>query len=483
MSPTATDRAVPASTHRAVTFEKMFRPVVAAVLVSVFLVDLYAALEWRSLFADGVNFFLNVLENNGFFFIEPARRTVHVLQELPTVAALRMGVSSVGTLAFVYGFTLQMLPLALIAACYPLLPRHDKPLFIFPLANFLLGSMPAAYVPIVGGPVAAGYFWLLLFLVLFGRRRGVVATCIILAVGAAALHETMVLLMPILAVAAMLRSRSETSTAPRKLFVALAVWFAAITIVPAWFIINPTVPEQRHDVLMTAFELFGIGGPNGINVPAVMAVAAVAAMILIVCWPGRRGQIGWLTVLLVGAFCAILDILTLNDGEGSRLFLPVLQFAARNLAVMDAAPLAVLFLWVHRRPALREQWMQPPVAALVLVLALGQIGWQALGVVYWDRFVATFETILTANVGFVPWRQALASMTPRQRRGTDRLSWGWTNGQVSIVLAPEGRVSTIIGVSDEDHWQPFDPIRPDQLPVAPQFNYARYLRALGTTAR
>ena len=433
--------------------------------------------------SDGINFFINVLENSGFFFIEPARRTVHVLQELPTVLALRLGVSSLGALAFIYGLTLQMLPLGLTAACYPLLPDGDKPLFIFPLAHYLLGSMPAAFAPIVGGPVTAGYFWLLLFFILFRRRRAAMAATVILALAAASLHETTVVLLPILGIAAAMRSRQETSAATRKLFVALAVWFAAITIVPAWFIINPTVPAQRDDVLMSAYQLFGIGDFHDYNVPAVMAVAAVGAMLFIACLPRRWDRLGWLAVLLFTAFCITLDILTITDGESSRLFLPVLQFVARNLAVIDSAPLAVLLLLVWRYPALRALWMRPPAAALVLVLALGQIGWQAIGIVYWDRFVGEFETILTSNSGFVPWRQAVAGMTKQQRRQMERLSWGWTNAQLSIVLAPEGRVSTIIGVGDDSHWQPFDPTRPDQLPAAPQFNYARYLQALGTTAR
>jgi hypothetical protein len=466
----------------AAVFKRVFPPISAAVVGALFLLNLYAAIEWRSLYADGVNFFLNVLEENGFFFIEPARRTVHLLQELPTIVALRAGVSSLGILAFIYGLTLQMLPLALTAACYPLLPDGDKPLFIFPLAHHLLGSMPAAYVPIVGGPVAASYFWLLLFLILFGRRRSAIAATVVLALAALSLHETMVVLMPILGVAAVKRSRSEASPAPRKLFMVLAVWFAVITIVPAWFIINPTVPEQRDNVLMTAFLLFGVGNLHNINVPAVMAVAAVMAL-GIVCWPGRTGYLDWLAVLLFAAFCLILDVLTLAWGESSRLFVPFLQFTARNLAVTASVPLAVCLLLTGQRPWLQASWMRPPVAALVLLLALGQIGWQAIGIVYWDRFVTDMEAVLASHSGFVPWRQALADVMPRQAQEMRRLSWDWTNAQLSVVLAPGGRVSTIIGVIDDRPRQQFDPTRPDQLPAAPQFNYARYLQALGATAR
>ena len=482
MSSTVTARPTAQPASQMAAFEKMFPPLSAAVLAALFFVNLYAAVEWRSLYADGVHFFVNILENNGFFFIEPARRTVHVLQELPIVAAMRLGVSSLSALAFIYGLTLQMLPLAVTAFCYTLLPRGDKSLFIFPLAHYLLGSMPAAYVPIVGGPVAASYFWLLLLLIMFAGRRRAIAATLALALPALLLHETTVLLMPILSVAAGLRARSETSRAVRGVFVALAAWFAVIAIAQTGFIINPTVPEQRQDVLMTAFLLFGVGSLNQINVPTVMAVAAIVAL-AIACWPGPLRRLGWHTVLLFGVFCLILDILTIGLGVHTRLFLPVLQFTARNLAVMVSAPLAIALLLCQRRPGLRALWMQPPVAALVLFLALGQVGWQAIGVLYWDRFATDIKSIMASHSGFVPWRQALADATPQQAQEMWRLTWAWTNGLVSIVLAPEGRVSTIVGVVDGIHWQPFDPTQPDQLPAAPQFDYARYLQALKASAK
>lgn len=467
---------------RMAEFERVFPPLSAVVLGALFLVNLYAAVEWRSLYADGVNFFVRVLIENGFSFLEPARRTVHVLQELPLVVAMRVGVSSLSGLAFIYGLTLQMLPLALTAVCYLVLPRGDKPLFIFPLAHYLLGSMPAAYVPIVGGPVAAGYFWMLLLLILFGRRRGAIMATAALALPALLLHETTVLLMPILGVAAVLRARSETSRPTRAVFVALAAWFAVITIVQAGFIINPAAPEQRQDVLMTAYFLFGVGNIHGINVPAVMAVAATVAL-AIACWPSPLRHLGWPAVLLFGAFCLILDILTIGLGESTRLFLPVLQFTARNLAVIVSAPLSVCLLLTQRRPALRALWMQPPVAALVLFLALGQIGWQSIGTLYWGRFVSDFESVLASHGGFVPWKQAVADVSRQQAHEMWRLNWNWTNALFSIVLAPEGQVTTIIGVVDDRRWQPFDPTQPDQLPAAQQFDYARYLQALSTTAR
>ena len=74
-------------------------------------------------------------------------------------------------------------------------------------------------------------------------------------------------------------------------------------------------------------------------------------------------------------------------------------------------------------------------------------------------------------------------LPPAQATRLQHLDWSWTNPLMSIVLSPGGRIGTVIGPSNERGWAPFDPTQPDQLPRAPQFDYAAYLRALSDAAR
>ncbi|HZT86736.1 MAG TPA: hypothetical protein VFA12_02125 [Stellaceae bacterium] len=438
-------------------------------------------MEWRSLYADGFLYFVRVLEHQGFALLEPARRTVHVLQQLPVVAALRLGVTRLETLALIYGLSLQLLPLALTAGCYPLLPRRDKALFLLPLAQYLIGTMAASFAPIVEGPVAAGYFWLLLFLILFGRGRLALAASAVLALPALFLHETTVLLMPVLALVCARRGRGEEGAAARGVYWALALWFLAVAVVQAGYIVNPRSVERRHDVLTTARLLFGVGNLNGINVPAALAVAAVVAG-LVAC---RRGdsRAAWRPVWLFAGLSLALVLATLAGGESTRLFTPGVQFAARNLSVIVSLPLAALLLWSLRAPAGRALWMRPQAAALVVLLGLGQAGWHAVGVHFWSSFAADFRAVLAGHRGYVRWPEVIADMTPRQADRARRLVWSWVNPVASLVLSPGGHVTAIIGPVDERGWRPFDPADPDQLPRAPQFDYAAYVAALAAARR
>jgi hypothetical protein len=454
-------------------------PIMASVFVAVIglaaAVGLYAAFEWRSLFADGVHYFMSLLVTHDFVLVEPARRTVQVLQQLPTLLALWLGVVNLSVLAVVYGLTLQLLPLVLTALCYPVLPPDEKPLFIFPLAHYLLGTMAASFAPIVEGPVAAGYFWLLLFLILFARRRSALAAIVALALPALFLHETTVLLMPILALASGLQAREEVSPGRRYLFLLLAPWFAAITVVQAGFIVYPRSVERRQAALMTARVLFGIGGLNGVNVPAVLAGVAVVASTL--CYRATAPATASRVVWIFGLFCAVAVLATLTCGLSGYLLAPGLQFAARNLPVGVSAPLAALLLAVRNRSAALR--LHPPLLVVLLILVVGQAGWHAIAVQYWSLFTVDFRSVLASHRGYVPWREALADVSPGSAKRMERLDWGsWPNAELSILLAPRGRVRAIIGTADDLYWQPFDPRKPDELPRAAQFDYAIYLRAL-----
>jgi hypothetical protein len=478
----ATPGAAPNAPAERATSDWQLPAAFAGVVGLALLAALYAALEWRSLYADGSFYFLTVLTRHGFALMEPARRTVHVLQQFPTVLALRIGISRLDALAVIFGLSLQALPLVLTASCYPVLPREQKPLFLFPLGHFLLGTMAASFAPIVEGPVAAAYFWLLLFLILFGRGRVAAVAAVCLALPALSLHETTVLLMPTLAAVSALRAWSEARRSWRVLWWLLAAWFVAIALVQAGFIMYPRSEERRRDVVMTARVLFGVGNFNSINVPAILAIAALGAAAAI-CRPGAGPRAGWRTVSIFGAFTIAVIVATAVRGELGRLFAPGLQFAGRNLAVIVSAPLAILLLLARRRAAGQVLRLRPPLAALVLVLALGQCAWHALGVHYWSRFAADFRMLLVAHHGYVPWGEAVADLPPEQVQRLRRLDWSWTNPVFSLLLAPRGRIATMIGRVDEQGWQPFDPKRPEQLPQAPQFDYAPYLRALDATGQ
>jgi len=86
--------------------------------------------------------------------------------------------------------------------------------------------------------------------------------------------------------------------------------------------------------------------------------------------------------------------------------------------------------------------------------------------------------VLASHQGLVAWADALNDAPPLERWALRRMSWSWTNPTMSFVLAPHGRVATIVATRDESLYSPFDPANPDDLPDGPRFDTAPYRAAL-----
>ena len=218
-------------------------PIAFATLAALALVWIHAAVELRPLFGDGFHYLLRILESEAYWLEAPARRTVELVRQLPVLAALKLG-AGVEALGVVFGLAMLLLPLTLVALCWPALPRGRKHFFAFPLLHYCAGTLGSAFAPINEGATAAAWFWLLFFRLLFAPARGAaLAFTGLLAAGTVLLHEGMVLLAPFLGAAALQRRRGEP--AARFVFVAFAVWFAIVVVVEAVHLIDPARPDNR----------------------------------------------------------------------------------------------------------------------------------------------------------------------------------------------------------------------------------------------
>ena len=455
--------------------EASTRRVALPVLAAFAALGIHAALELRGLYADSPHFILQMMVHPGFFFANPARRIANMMQEFPVVLALQLGVADAELLSRLFGLALYLVPLALVAACYGLVPRGQKAYFLFPFFHYLAGSEAAGFVGIVEAPLASAYFWFLLFLIVFRRAPWWVLG--LAALPAIYLHEAFLFLGPVLALASAWRARSEPERERRAAYRMLVVLFLLIAAMDIVYIVDVPDPSSR-DSFIRAIVLLGFlidYRQASLNAPALMGVAALAAAWLAVRFEHRAMAIlcvfGSLCAVLVGATAAI-----------DWLFVPAKQFQARGIGVLLSLPLAALFLLSLRRPSWASVWSRPAIVWIALVLALGQLGWQAVGTWYWSGYVEDFKTVLTANRGLVSWQQARASLPPQRARIFERVTGFWTNPSLSIVLSPHGKVDAIIDNPTPVGWQPFDPANPEDLPRTPLFDTSGY-RAAITNAR
>ena len=426
---------------------------------------LYAGLALRGLFGDGVHLLIRLMQGDSFWFAEPSRITAVAILEAPTLAALKLGIGGLHTVAAILSVTLNILPLLVIALCFGILPQHRRAFFLLPAFATFGGIYAAWYVPIAEGLLATAYFWLLFYLLLFAHDAPRWRILIVaLAIPTLALDEPMAFLAPVLALAA-LRRRGALS-AP------LALWFLAVALHAGWEILHPYNTANRDRFAAHFLLLHWLRAPDGhVNGPAVLLLCAGAAIAGAILRPA------WRTPLLA-AFTAAAFLVAAGAFLSDRLISPGAQFDSRYIPQLLSLPLALVALASLRRPAWVARWATSLTQAIVLILGLAGATWNIAAVLDWQRFTATFRAALARHEGLVSWDTLIAELNADDAARFKRMNWAWNFPELSIVLSPGGDVHTILADPAGPGWRPFDPAVAAELPSGALFSTSAYRAAL-----
>jgi hypothetical protein len=478
---------------------RAFRVTVGMILAGALILHVSASLLLRGLYGDGAAILFRMLRSDPFVLNEPARWTAHlvgmvrsgpfvldesarwatqILQQAPTVLSLKLGMINLIGLATIYSATVELLPLAFVAGSYLVLPKGEKAFFIFPLVFYLAGAEAAAFEPLAEGSTVTAYFWLLLFAIVF-RAKNPAWQMVTLAgaIPAVQSHEVMVFLAPVLAFAAFRRAGAEGPNRSRLVFLLMAAWFGIVAVAQLDFTLFHSKQENRASFIASTLAMNFVASPWGVNVPTILGILAIV-ITAVLSWLGGPAARAWqrrLSWILVCAIAVTCLAAVLGTTQTSYLFQPTLQAAARNYGAFISLPLAVIFLACHSRAEVLVSWTRPAVAATLACLALGQFGWHAVGLGYWAEFIDKFGEILVSHRGMV-------SVSEAQMAGLKPMSWTWTYPSLSIVLSPNGQVTSMIVPPKDVKWQPFDPANPNELPQSRRFDLSAYRETLASNS-
>jgi hypothetical protein len=417
----------------------------AAALVAVLAMQVWAGIALRGLYADGAYYAEQLLLRQNFSIIEPSRWTSQVLIQTPVVLTMWLGVDSPHAVALSFSLASNLMPLALTLASLAVLPPADRAYSLFPVLIFLAASMSAAFASVADGPTATAYAWLLFVLVLFGRLTRLRLTGILLlALGALRLHEAMAFLGPMLAFACLRRRRSAETRAAQASLLLAALLITLGCVISIHDVLHPRLMANRssfiNDVVSARWLVPGRDRISIMALSGLVALLAVPAALL------RRH-------LMAGALIGIMLIfLLLTILSWAAPVCPSAAFAARNNACLLTAPAMILLLLIQHRHA--------PSAAAALVTAM--LGFalasaDAAATLDWLGYEGAMRAALASSHGVVPWPDALARLPAPQAAALQRFAWPWTTPLMSLWLSPGPAVDAIIANPRNVAWQPFDP--------------------------
>ena len=287
------------------------------------------------------------------------------------------------------------------------------------------------------------------------------------------------LLAPILAFAAFLRARRESSAARRGCLAVLAVWFLVVALAQAIFIVvQPFSAENRDSLVATVIGLKWLVLGKTVNVPAALGVLLI--LFGGAAWAGSfaGGQVARRisnasvpTMALAATLGIVLPVALPHTVDVHS------QFVGRYNGAFVTFVLGLVVLVTLVRPASALDWRRSLPASAIGLAAVGAVGWHLVVLHQWNAYLGDVEGLLARSRGYIAWLVATEKVGDDDRLRFTRFSWGWTNPSMSILLAPRGTVSSILD-GPPGAWRPFDPQVTATLPLSPLLSYAPYVTAL-----
>jgi hypothetical protein len=439
--------------------------------------SIYASIDARGLYHDGVAYLFGVSKNLGLSLDCPARNTVQILREVPIILLSKFTSMTLFQRGQVFTFVLLMLPTMLCAVCWFILPRNRKVWILFPLTYLLIGFAATSMHAIGEAAVATSCFWILLFLFLFRTRSvGSQGLFLLLSIPAFQLHEGAFPLTGVLLFACAMRGSAAVDLRERLFIGVSALFLAAIFAYQIRWIIYPYHPAHREAILWGLMRFEFLYVDSHLNLPLVTgAVALVALTAAVVVYATQTDDIATVRARRIAiAFALFAMAATVAALLIEKSFSPFAQMQARYFPVFVSTALGTVVVLLLSLRLPDRVWMQPTTVVILISLCAAQTAAEVAASRRWHAFVADLQSRLTEGRGLIPWETMLYTGDKRADLNWRLMAVKWTIPHTSIVFAPTHSIKAIIDPPTDTTYRPVDPEKPDQLPQLRGVDYTPY---------
>jgi hypothetical protein len=404
--------------------------VVVLVMLGITAAAGYAASIDLGLSADGAWAFARVLDDRTLVNVAWPRLYADWVMRGPLALAVNAGVTSLPVLKAVFHLGLYLPFLVSFALCwYATRPLDNDALLLFPLASYLLVSLPAASMLSSTSHVLAAIVWPILFLLLRPRLSWLDTFLLIpLLLLLSRTYEAA--LAAALVFLGLLGARLAVEpSARRPILVAITLVVLLVVALTAYWIMFPFNPTGRAN--------FVEGMSRSIGRHPMLTVSVGALVLLVASLATARLRLLAVPAVLLAAAGVALPALGRTATAGT-------SFDLRSLPLTLLPVLLLAAIWFHhRKPHLSTtDWMV--TGTILLLLSAGYAAsWTA-----WRDMRQEFVTTLAARSGYVPVDDTSLADSPQR--------WRWTTSLLSILWAPDC-VRTILVSQPGLGWEPFDP--------------------------
>jgi len=411
-----------------------------------------SVLALRGLVADGAQYFIVLLERRWPTTVEPSRIFAHALTQWPLVLGLQAGITDIPTLRYLHSLGLYYLAPVHLALCYWIVPRAQRDALLWPLLSFFAGSMNAWFVAVTESHVMTFLFWPLALFLVYGRfaETGKLLLFLLFSFASLLAYETMAAQGLLLAGISLWRAGTARTLTERTVWLSSTGVFLAGVTIALYFVLHPRKEANRAGFVSGMSQFMGTGRDD-LNYPVILSVVALTLVLGFLLWGTLRP---WLSGYLLGAFGSVAAIVAFAPILKPESLRPIQQFQAR--AWIGVLPVVIGIAMLAAR-----RWSPKPAAfrlglAVMTLLAFAQLSWHIVATGQWHGYTGIFRTELGLGPGFVVFESSGLARPQTGIQVIRNLTWEYTVPFLSIALAPDRKVSTIIG-APSGAWWPYDP--------------------------
>ena len=400
-------------------------------LVSVALFDAFSVDKHLS--ADGVHYFVRILDTATFLQVDDARRFAEYVIQWPLVLAVKAGVSHVPALSWIFALGIYLPYLLTFAVCLFAVRRENPALLSLPLLSMVCVNLPADYI------LAGEHHIMILLaspiLLLILRREPATRIdgflLVLLLVAFTRTYPTAVVPALLFVVLLAIRLYSDRSDVQAAVIRGLALTLLIATVVVgAYSILNPRVAENQHFFRITMPMVFW-------HVETLFPAAFSGFFLL-----GLVNR--WRIWPVLSTACLGLYVPYVFRADHGLTALE--SFSARTLTVSLLPPLLLLVAAVHYRDSALAGFRK----AILAVMILTAVVWNLRMSSHWGGYRDEMVRVLRTESGLVPLATTKLDRNPCR--------WGWTSPELSVVWSYPV-VRAIVQNRPNEPTVPFDPHR------------------------
>jgi hypothetical protein len=465
----------------------MLWPTFGLVIVVIVACQFYAAFYARGLHGDGAPLLVAVYERQAFFLPSLGSRSmVEILRQTPIVLLSKYTDATLLQCGQVLSLVMLTLPTLLCGLCWFIAPQEHRAWTLFPLAALLTGFAATSFHAVGEAAIAIGYFWMLLFLLLF-RARSVKAQSLflLLCLPAFWLHEAAFVFTTVLLVSLILRVHAAVGNSNERPFAATAfLLLAAILVYQVSWIIDPQFPGDRTNAVQGLMQLEFLYADHRLNLPLMTGSLALltifVASFLQATMPAKTAArfassipVVWMLVALAAIAAAITIDATVA---------PLAQTRARYHPAIVSAALGMAMILLRRLALPDRVWKNTTTMLVLISLCAAQASADVIETRQWRTYIADLQTTLVNERGLIPWETRLSVANRRAKIDWTIFEFIWTTPYMCIIFAPHGAVNAIIDLPRDLTFRPLDPELPDRLPSLNGIDYTSYRHSLAAQA-